>query len=89
MTSDLETLYSESGYVEEHCNKIFEKRVLTDIVDKSKESVVENISIFLEEEFEHVIKIDETKQNAWRRWLEHNRQSWGHILNVSGYTLVR
>ena len=89
MTSYLETLYSESGYVEEHCNKIFEKRVLTDIVDKSKESVVENISIFLEEEFEHVIKIDETKQNAWRRWLEHNRQSWGHILNVSGYTLVR
>ena len=87
MTSGPETFYSGYGTVDQ-CNQIFEKRVLEEIVVESKESVLKNISRFIEKEIKHVVEIDENKKNVWRRWIEHNQQSWGKILNVSGHTLV-
>ena len=88
MTSDPETFFSGLSTVEKRCNKLFEMRLLENIVAESKESLVKTMSNFIKNEIEQVLEIDDKKQNVWRRWLEHNQQSWGKILNVSGHTLT-
>ena len=83
MTSDPEIFNSEK-----RCNNLFEIKVIEDIVAESNEPVVKSMSAFIIKEIEQVLEIDEKKQNIWKKWLEHNKRSWGQILNVSGHTMV-
>ena len=69
--------------------KYLKKRVLEDIVENSKESLLKDISSFVDNKINLVVDLGPKKQNVWRRCLEHEKQSTGNILGVSGYTLVR
>ena len=73
--------------VEDCCNTIFERRAVKEIFAASQ-SVVKNMTTFVEEIIIKTVKLGEYEENIWRRWLEHNKKSWGMISNVSGFTMV-
>ena len=87
--ADIETFYSKFGTIEEHCNTYFEEKLFKEIINRSKDSVLKKISIFIEKEFQLVFEFGQQEQDVWRRWLEHNQRSWHKILNVSGFTLAQ
>ena len=82
---DEKSLYPKNT-VEDYCNEIFEENVSKEILITSKECVLKSVCAFICEEIENTHKLDEKEQNVWRRWLEKNKQIWGHYLNFGGHT---
>ena len=75
--------YDKYDTPKEPCSNVFEKKVIEEVLETSLENVVKTMSSFIYEEMKTKFSIKQIHYDAWRSWLDREKQNFGNVLHLS------